>query len=88
MKHFASGSRAKGPLPSHKKAPERNSTTFMTTSRSKEWHEYYQDSLIAAFSRISVCIDFSSDFGACKELSVGVRALSTKPADEVEIQAR
>jgi hypothetical protein len=28
-----------------------------------------------------------STFGACKELSVGVRALSTKPADEVEIDA-
>jgi hypothetical protein len=28
-----------------------------------------------------------STFGYCKELSVGVRALSTKPADEVEIDA-
>src|SRR5580692_11981991 len=28
-----------------------------------------------------------SIFGACKELSVGVRALSTKLADEVEIDA-
>jgi hypothetical protein len=28
-----------------------------------------------------------STFGACKELSVGVRALSPKPADEVEIDA-
>jgi hypothetical protein len=38
-------------------------------------------------SRILACIDFSFHFGACKELSVGVRALSTKPADEVEIHA-
>jgi hypothetical protein len=28
-----------------------------------------------------------STFGYCKELSVGVQALSTKPADEVEIDA-
>jgi hypothetical protein len=28
-----------------------------------------------------------STFGAFKDLSVGVRALSTKPADEVEIDA-
>jgi hypothetical protein len=28
-----------------------------------------------------------STFGAGKELSVGVRALSTKPADEVEIES-
>jgi hypothetical protein len=29
-----------------------------------------------------------STFGACKELSVGVRALSPKPADEVKLDAR
>jgi hypothetical protein len=28
-----------------------------------------------------------SNFGACKELSVGVRALSPKPLDEVELDA-
>jgi hypothetical protein len=29
VKRFAGDSRAKGPLPSHKKAPERDSTTFI-----------------------------------------------------------
>ena len=40
VKRFAGDSRAKSPLPSHKKAPARNSTTFMTTSRSKERHRF------------------------------------------------
>ena len=40
VKRFAGDFRAKSPLPSHKKAPARNSTTFMTTSRSKERYEF------------------------------------------------
>jgi hypothetical protein len=44
--------------------------------------------LIAAFSRISACIGFSfRRLAACKELSVGIRPLSLKPLDEVELDA-
>ena len=48
-----------------------------------------QDSLIAVFSRISACIDFSFDLWCLKGIvSRRSSTLSTKPADEVEIQAR
>ena|SRR5215472_16375625 len=45
-----------------------------------------QDCLVDVFSRISACIDFSFDFWRFKELSVGVRALSTKPPHKVELE--
>ena len=49
--------------------------------------ESAENSVFRLHSKITSASAGSSGSGACKELSVGVRAISTKPADEVEIDA-
>src|ERR1700677_2969639 len=62
---LAADSLPKSPLPSHKKAPAGNSTTFMTTSRSRERHQF--EPTTQAVRTLQVADIFACTIEACRD---------------------